>query len=263
MHGAGNDYVYLDCFEEPAPDDLPQLAAQISDRHFGVGSDGLVAIRPHTSADAEMRMYNADGSEAEMCGNALRCVAWFLRRYARVDHDAPVVHTGSGPLKCEVIESDDTTGLVRVEMGKPESETRSTPQAAAAEGLVASHFSMGNPHCVLFVPCANAAPVESLGPAIENDRSYPNRTNVGFAEISSRTQIRLRVWERGTGETLACGTGACAAAAAAIQSGQCDERVSVALPGGELQIEWPNRTGPVYLTGPVAEVFRGEWLRGG
>ncbi len=267
MHGAGNDYVYLDCFEQPIPDDLPDLAVQVSNRHFGIGADGLVLILPHRSVHSEMRMFNADGSEAEMCGNALRCVAWYLRRYGRTHHNPLTIATGQGALQCEVLEHTDTTGQVRIAMGKPRGESHLPPRAVLdsefqidGRSFAVSHVSMGNPHCVLFVPSVASAPVESLGPAIENDPSYPNRTNVGFAEVVSRNEIRLRVWERGSGETLACGTGACAAAVAAIENRLCDESIKVVLPGGELQIEWPDREGAVRMTGPVAEVFRGEWL---
>ena len=187
MHGAGNDYVYLNCFEQPAPTDLRALAIQVSDRHFGIGSDGLVVILPHSAVHAEMRMFNADGSEAEMCGNALRCVAWYLRRYGLSPHNPLTIATGRGQLSCDVLEHADTGGSVRIAMGEPRSESHLPPQAIldcdfqiAGTPVVISHVSMGNPHCVLFVDSVESAPVDSLGPAIENDPSYPNRTNVGI-----------------------------------------------------------------------------------
>ncbi len=267
MHGAGNDYVYIDCFDEPVPNNVEELARQLSNRHFGIGADGLVLILPSDQAEAEMRMFNADGSEAEMCGNALRCVAWFLRDRGYCTHDRPLITTGRGLLGAEILERRSAGGSVRINMGEPSFKlepTTSTIMPATKTPLVVNgetheytFVSMGNPHCVLFVDSVENAPVTSLGPRIEVHSDFPERTNVPFAEIVARSHIRLRVWERGTGETMACGTGACGAVVAAILNDLTDRTVAVTLPGGELQIEW-QEDGPVRMVGPVAEVFRGE-----
>lgn len=267
MHGAGNDYVYIDCFAEPVPRDFGQLARRVSDRHFGIGSDGLVLILPSDDADAEMRMFNADGSEAQMCGNALRCVAWFLRDRGLCSHDTPAIATGRGTLRAEVLERTATGGSVRIDMGEPILEPAAIPTKLnpATNAIIdidgTAHqvtcISMGNPHCVLFVDSVEAAPLQTLGPKVETHPVFPERTNVPFAQAVDRKHLRLRVWERGTGETLACGTGACAAVVAAILNDLTDRHVTVSLPGGKLQIEW-QEDGPVRMTGPVVEVFRGE-----
>lgn len=266
MHGAGNDYVYIDCFEEDIPADPAALARQVSRRHFGVGSDGLVLILPADSADAQMRMFNADGSEAEMCGNALRCVAWYLRDRKRCDQDQISVVTGRGVLTATVTHSTPCGGRVRVDMGQPLLDAASIPTSLPrAEGTLrvgsaeyeVTCVSMGNPHCVLFCPSIEEAPVETLGPQLEQHASFPARTNVEFAEVVSRTELKVRVWERGSGETLACGTGACAAVVAAVTRGLCERSVTVRLRGGTLEIAWPV-DGPVEMTGPVTEVYRGD-----
>lgn len=269
MHGAGNDYVYLDCFDEPLPANLSELARRLSDRHFGIGADGLVVILPTASADAEMRMLNADGSEAEMCGNAVRCLAWFLRSRGLSDTDRMTILTGRGPLQAELISRDETSGVVRVEMGEPILEPAVIPTTldpAIDAGVLidgqthrVTCVSMGNPHCVLLSDSTDRAPVGALGRKLEVHPAFPKRTNVGFMQVLKRDHIRLRVWERGTGETLACGTGACAAVVAGVLNNWCDRNVQVDLPGGTLQIEWP-KGDSVLMTGPVVEAFRGDWL---
>lgn len=269
MHGAGNDYVYVDCFSQPVPSDPHTLARQVSDRHFGIGGDGLVLTLPSTLADAEMRMFNADGSEAEMCGNALRCVVWFLREHGTCQSDTPTIHTGRGSHKTEIIERTSRGGRVRIDMGKPILEPNDVPTTLdpcmtarllhVGNDYEVSCVSMGNPHCVLFVDSTADAPVTTLGPQLEHHEAFPKKANIGFSQIINRSEMKLRVWERGTGETLACGTGACAAVVAAILTDRCDTNVTVHLPGGDLQIEWPNENSSVFKTGPVREVFTGTW----
>ena len=269
MHGAGNDYIYINAFDESLPGNLPNLARRVSDRHCGIGGDGLVLILPSREADAEMRMFNTDGSEAEMCGNALRCVAWFLRNRGLCDSDELTIVTPRGLLTATVLENAARTGSVRIDMGQPILAAADIP--TTLDPCVGSEItvgdsqhqvtcvSMGNPHCVLFCNSVDTAPVRELGPQLESHTAFPNKTNVGFAEISDRSNMRLRVWERGTGETLACGTGACAAVVAAVLNDLTDRSVTVSLPGGSLDIEWPEG-GSVLMTGPVAEVFHGIWL---
>ncbi|MFK7822486.1 MAG: diaminopimelate epimerase [Planctomycetaceae bacterium] len=269
MHGAGNDYIYIDCFDQSFPENATSLARQMSERRFSIGGDGVVLILPSDCADAEMRMFNADGTEAEMCGNALRCVAWFLRDRDRCGSDRMTIATGRGTLQAEILNQYERGGSVRVDMGHPilvpaEIPTTLTPCLDARieiEGTrhSVSCVSMGNPHAVLFIPSVADAPVETLGPELETHSAFPRKANIGFAELINGGEINLRVWERGTGETLACGTGACAAVVAGILTNRCDRSVIVHLPGGDLNIEWPDNAGSIFKTGPVKEVFTGEW----
>ncbi|QDV69797.1 Diaminopimelate epimerase [Rosistilla carotiformis] len=272
MQGAGNDYVYIDCFAQPTPADIDKLAIAISDRHFGVGGDGLVLIQPSEIADARMRMFNADGSESEMCGNAIRCVAKYL-----YDHDIrrmPTlnIETGVGVLKLELQVEGDRVHQVTVNMGKPILEASQVPTTILPSGSVVDEtfeidghtlsvtcVSMGNPHCVCFVESATDELVLGLGPKIEVDPRFPNRTNVEFVEVINRGELRQRTWERGAGETWACGTGASAVCAAAVLTGRADREVLIHLLGGDLRLRWDETSGEMFKTGPAVEVFSGQW----
>jgi len=263
MHGLGNDFVVFDA-RERAIDLSPAKARAIADRHFGVGCDTIVVIRPGgAEVDASIQFFNADGSESESCFNATRCVARLLfeeRGLARVK-----LSTKGGILTC----SDAGKGLVMVDMGPPRLEWRQVPLAGEVDTadfplevggatLQASAVSMGNPHCVLFVPDAEQAPVAQLGSKIETLPFFPNRTNVEFAQVLDRARIRMRVWERGVGITLACGTGACATAVAAMRRGLVGRKVELLLDGGALTIEWREPDNHVLMTGPTAMPFRGR-----
>lgn len=273
MHGAGNDYVYVDCLHQPPPKDPGRLAVAVSDRHRGIGSDGLVLILPAERADARMRMWNADGSEAGMCGNGLRCVGKYLFDRGRVAGPEMQIETGSGLRRLRVVESNGPTARVTIEMGAPILEAADIPTtlpgtppleaplALPDTPLRVSCISMGNPHCVVFVEELNDEAVLGLGPRVERHPAFPERTNVEFARVVSAEAVEMRVWERGSGETLACGSGACAVAVAGSLTGRTGRRVECRLPGGLLEVEWTT-TGPVFLTGPAVEVFRGEWPDG-
>ena len=263
MHGLGNDFVVFDA-RDTAINLTPALAKAIADRHFGVGCDTVVVIRPGgAQADASVLFYNADGSESESCFNATRCVARLLmdeRGLARVK-----LSTKGGMLTC----SDAGKGSVLVDMGPPRLDWTEVPLASQVDTLnfpldvggatvPVSALSMGNPHCVLFVPDAEKAPLTQLGPKIETLPFFPKRTNVEFAQVLDEKRIRMRVWERGVGVTLACGTGACATAVAAIRRGLTGRKVELLLDGGSLLIEWREEDGHVLMTGPTAMPFRGR-----
>jgi len=259
MQGCGNDYVYLDGFRDLLPADLPALARRVSDRHFGIGSDGLIAILPPqgAGADARTRMWNADGSEAEMCGNGLRCVGKYLYETGHARKDTLRVETGAGVLELRLVIEGGRVPRVRIVMGQPREEARAVPIKALDREFRADLISMGNPHAVIFLDGVEAFPVERYGPAIETLPRFPNRTNVEFVEARSRREARQRTWERGAGETLACGTGACAAAVAGIRAGLLDSPATIRLNGGDLAIDW--RPGsPVVMEGPAVTVFTGE-----
>lgn len=268
MQGLGNDYVFLDGIASPLPADLPSASRRISDRHFGVGGDGLIAILPGESAPVRMRMFNADGSEGEMCGNGLRAFAKYVFECGYVRDEEFDVETMAGTMRPRVLVERGRVGRVRVDMGSPRFERGSIPMTGEPSGTCidelirlggadvrATCVSMGNPHCVIFVEDVSRAPVTTLGAAIERDRTFPRRTNVSFVAVKNRRELAMRVWERGSGETLACGTGACASAVAAALTSRADREVAVHLPGGTLVIEWSDR---VFMTGPAVEVFRGE-----
>ena len=271
MHGAGNDYIYVDCFHEAPPQDIPQTAIAISDRHTGVGGDGLVLICPSEVADARMRMFNADGSESEMCGNAIRCVAKFVHDRGIAKKPELKIETGRGVLTMQL--TPGASGLinqVRVNMGSPILEAAkiptllegnpplNVPLEVAGKTIQVSCISMGNPHCVTFVDEVNDDWVLRVGPQIERHPLFPRRVNAEFIQIISRTEFIMRVWERGSGETMACGTGACAAAVAAALAGRTERTVTAHLRGGDLKLEW-SENGDVFMTGPAAEVFSGDW----
>jgi diaminopimelate epimerase len=271
MHGAGNDYVYLDCFTEPVLEPS-RLAVELSDRHFGVGGDGLILILPSEYADVRMRMFNADGSEAEMCGNGVRCVAKYAYDHGLVDRLRITVETAAGVLPLELfVSGTNRVEKVRVEMGRPRLRRREIPMTgppdqeaveielqALDRTFRATCVSMGNPHCVIFVDGLEDFPLERYGPAIENHPNFPNRTNVEFVEVISEREVRQRTWERGAGETLACGTGASAVTVAGVLTGRTARRLTNRLSGGVLEMEWAE-DGPVFMTGPAVQVFEGEY----
>lgn len=273
MHGAGNDYVYVDCFHEPVPQDVPATAIAISDRHTGVGGDGLVLICPSEVADARMRMFNADGSESEMCGNAIRCVAKFVYDRGIAKKPEMKIETGRGVLTMQL--TPGRNGLieqVRVNMGAPILESARIPTLlpgdppknvsleVAGKTIEVTCVSMGNPHCVTFVDEVNDDWVLRVGPQIERHPMFPRRVNAEFIQIVSPTEFIMRVWERGSGETMACGTGACAATVAAALTGRTGRKVTAHLRGGDLNLDWSD-SGEVFMTGPATEVFSGDWTR--
>lgn len=270
MHGAGNDYVYIDGFTQTLPKDLSALAVAVSDRHKGIGADGLIAIEPSAVADARMRIWNADGSPAEMCGNGVRCVAKYLYDRGLVQRDELTVETGRGLLTLQLWIDGGRVERVRVNMGTPIFESGHIPTTLAGDPpadapltigdktLAVTCLSMGNPHCVVFVDELNDRWVLGFGPGIERHPAFPQRVNVEFVHVISPTELLLRVWERGSGETQACGTGACAALVAGVLTGRCQRAAVCHLPGGDLELEWSD-SGDVYLTGPAVEVFTGDW----
>jgi diaminopimelate epimerase len=270
MHGAGNDYVYVNCFESVELGDVTELAIAISDRHFGVGGDGLVLICPSERADARMVMYNADGSEAEMCGNAVRCVAKFVYDHGISVKEELTIETGRGVLALQCSVTDGKVDRVRVNMDQPILKSSDIPTTLAGDPpvkvpvgvggrtLEVTCVSMGNPHAVTFVDEVNDDWVLNIGPQVEVHEAFPRRINAEFIQIVSRSEVIMRVWERGSGETLACGTGACASVVAGVLAGLLDRKVLVRLTGGDLEIEWAE-SGEVYMTGPATEVFSGEW----
>lgn len=271
MHGAGNDYVYINGFEEKVSDPR-QLAIRVSDRNFGIGSDGLILILPSTKADLRMQMFNADGSEAEMCGNGIRCVAKYAWDHGLVDKLNIRVETGAGVLPLKMFcAADNKIEKVRVNMGRPRLNRGAIPLTgdpdAQALGItleiggqtfMAWCLSMGNPHCVIFVDDCENFPVTDIGPQIETHPLFPRRTNVEFVSVISHCELRQRTWERGAGETLACGTGAAAVTVAAALSGRTGRSLINHLRGGRLELEWA-ADDSIYLTGPATEVFRGEF----
>lgn len=272
MHGAGNDYVYVEGFYQHLPDDLASLARRMSDRHFGVGGDGLIAIVPSSVADARMRMFNADGSESEMCGNGIRCVAKYLYDHGIVRKQELTIETGRGVLTLQLLlNSQGLVDRVRVDMGHPiftpdripttlpGSPPMDTPLVVDNHTFHVTCLSMGNPHCIIFTEELTDDLVLTWGPRIELHPAFPRRVNVEFVQIITPSQFRMRVWERGSGETLACGTGACAVCVAGVLTQRTARKVLAELRGGTLELEWPNDTASVLMTGPAEEVFEGIW----
>lgn len=270
MHGAGNDYIYVNCFEERPPDDLKQLAVAVSDRHKGIGSDGLILIRPSDVADARMQMLNADGSEAEMCGNGVRCVAKYVYEHGIAQKKELRVETPRGILNLQLSTSDGKVTSVRVNMGPPILKSDEIPTCLSGDPpiqaplkvdgreLKVTCVSMGNPHCVTFVDAIDDDLVLRIGPQIEHHPAFPRRVNAEFVQVLSPREAVMRVWERGSGETMACGTGACAAAVAGVLAGLTERRIQMHVRGGDLELEWA-ASGDVYLAGPAVEVFEGIW----
>ena len=274
MHGIGNDYVYVDGFTESLPEDLPALARNISHRRFGVGGDGLILILPSSDsaqADVRMQMFNADGSESEMCGNGIRCLAKYAYEHGICRQEALHVETGSGVLSLELGVQGDEVIDVRVDMGIPRLQPNEIPTTLTGEQIVLEPFvigghsfavtcvSMGNPHAVIFVKDASDDLVLALGPLIETDPRFPQRINVEFVEVLSATEVRQRTWERGSGETWACGTGASAVCVAGVLTGKTQRQIKVHLTGGDLDLYWDENSNHVFMTGTATEVFSGEW----
>lgn len=273
MHGAGNDYVYVNGFDQQLPSDLSLLAQRISHRRFGVGSDGLILILPSDHADARMRMFNADGSESEMCGNGIRCVAKYVYDHGIAKKENLKIETGAGTLALKLFPKGNLVHQVQVNMGAPKlsaneipctldtekAEILDFPWHIADRDLIITCVSMGNPHCIVFVTKLTDELVLSVGPQIEQATIFPKRTNVEFVEVISRSEVRQRTWERGSGETWACGTGASAVCVAGVLTGRTDHRIVNHLVGGDLTLEWKGRGEPVFMTGPAVEVFTGIW----
>lgn len=283
MQGLGNDYVYVDCTREElaSPADV---ARAVSDRHFGIGSDGLILIKPSKVADFYMEMYNADGSRSAMCGNGIRCVGKYVYDFGLTDKLDVSIETAAGIKYLSLRLLDGKVSEVRVNMGAPELSPEKIPttlegtrevtlngaddkvRAVLGAGLKVldkdyevSCVSMGNPHVITYVEDEKAIDIEKIGPAFENHPAFPERTNTEFIRVADRKNLYMRVWERGTGETLACGTGACACAVATMLNGLCDRAVTLHLLGGDLQIEWDAKDNVVYMTGPAVTVFTGDY----
>jgi diaminopimelate epimerase len=276
MHGAGNDYVYVDCFAESVPPNIPELARRISDRRFGVGGDGLILICPSERADAEMRMFNADGSPAEMCGNGIRCVAKYVYDHGICRSDALKIESAGKVLSLRLSVSDGVVKEVSVDMGEPILQAELIPTKLRSPGgqrapvvdvpldiagrvFPVTCVSIGNPHCVVFVDEPTDDWTLGIGPQIERDPRLPKRVNVEFVRVLDRSELVQRTWERGSGETYACGTGACAACVAGVLSERSDRAVTIHLLGGDLAIQWNDADNHVYMTGPAVEVFSGDW----
>jgi diaminopimelate epimerase len=269
MQGCGNDYIYVDCFHEKPPRDPAGLSRAISDRHFGVGSDGLILICPSERADARMRMFNGDGSESEMCGNGVRCVAKYVYEHGIARKSPLTIETGRGILTLELYADAGKVRSVRVDMGEPILQAERIPTtllgnpptnvALPQHGLTVTCVSMGNPHCVTNVDELTDGLVLGVGPRVERDPVFPKRVNVEFVKVNRPDDVSVRVWERGSGETLACGTGACAVAVAGVVTGRTQRNVTAHLPGGDLQLYWSESDNHVYMTGPAVEVFSGDW----
>lgn len=271
MEGCGNDYVYIDGERERiAPEEKPDFVRRVSDRHFGIGSDGVIFINPSTEADFEMEMYNADGTRAEMCGNGIRCVAKFVYDKGLTDKcDISVVSCGKIKY-LKLFLKDGKVDCVKVNMGAPELVAENVPVVCEKEQAVDEPItvlgkeykmtcvSMGNPHAVVFMDDVEHLKIEKIGPHFENHERFPKRINTEFVKILDRQTVQMRVWERGTGETLACGTGCCATVVACVLNGLTDETVTVKLLGGEIKITWDREENLVYMTGPATTVFEGE-----
>jgi diaminopimelate epimerase len=274
MHGIGNDYVYVNGFTEHVADPA-KTAVAVADRHFGIGGDGLIIILPSDKADVRMRMFNADGSESEMCGNGIRCVAKYSFDHGLTKNNPMRVETGRGVLTLSLVTHAGKVRDVTVDMGEPILELAKVPVdatrviRAAGEhvyqlslplgAIDATFVSMGNPHSVTFVPDVKAIELERIGPVVENHPAFPRRINAHFVQIVSRDEVIMRTWERGSGITWACGTGACAVCVAGVLTGRTNRTLLAHLPGGDLTLEWRESDGHVYMTGGATEVFNGEW----
>jgi diaminopimelate epimerase len=274
MHGAGNDYIYINAMEEGLPDDLGELAIQMSHRRFGVGADGIILIVASDKADAGMRMFNADGSESEMCGNGIRCVAKYVYDHGIARRKDLKIETGAGVLSLELeLDHRGKVDQVTVDMGAPRLLAKEIPTTLGAADQMVVHrqlevlghslhatcVSMGNPHCVIFVPEITDELVLKIGPVIELDERFPKRTNVEFVEVLARGEVRQRTWERGSGETWACGTGASAVCVAGVLTGNTDRSIINHLLGGDLKLVWDESSNHVFMTGPAREIFEGNW----
>ena len=271
MHGCGNDYIYINGFQETI-ENPSELAIQMSNRNFGVGSDGLVLILPSEVADFRMRMFNADGSEAQMCGNASRCVGKFVYDKGLTDKKTVHLETLAGIKILELNIENNQVATVKVNMGEPILEPNQIPVISKKNPVIGEKItvadkeydftcvSMGNPHAITFVEDTKSFPVENIGKVIESHEIFPERTNTEFAQVIDRNTINMRVWERGSGETLACGTGACATLVAAVLNNLTERQATLHLLGGDLYIEWDETSNHIFMTGPAVMVFDGKWL---
>ena len=269
MHGIGNDYVYVNCFEESVKNPA-EVSKFVSDRHFGIGSDGLILISPSAIADFRMNIYNADGSQAEMCGNGIRCVAKYVYDYGLTDKTEISVETLAGIKYLRLQTENGKVASVEVNMGAPILEPKEIPVAVEESPVVnvpvevkgkiyhMTCVSMGNPHAIIFMNNVKDLDIEAIGPYFENHTVFPKRTNTEFVEVLDRNTVNMRVWERGSDETLACGTGACATTVACILNDKTENEVTVHLLGGDLKIRWDREANQVYMTGPATVVFDGE-----
>ncbi|GBG56189.1 diaminopimelate epimerase [Sporomusaceae bacterium FL31] len=272
-HGLGNDFVIVNGFTEKITD-YSDAAIKVCDRHLGIGADGLVLILPSETADFEMRIFNSDGSEAEMCGNVTRCVARHVYECGLTSKTKITIETKAGIIVPELIIENGKIKTIKVDMGEPRLKRQDIPTAGLPnESLVnlplhisnniynITCVSMGNPHCVIFVDNINDIDLSSIGPQIEKHELFPRKTNVEFAQVKNEQHIRMRVWERGAGITMACGTGACATLVAAVLNNKADRKATIELDGGELIVEWNKADNHVYMSGPATEVFRGEYVQ--
>jgi diaminopimelate epimerase len=275
MHGIGNDYVYVNGFTETVVDPA-RVAREVSDRHFGIGGDGLILILPSEKADVRMRMFNADGSEAEMCGNGIRCVAKYAYDHGLSRANPMRVETGRGVLPIELHVEAGKVQYATVNMGEPILELAEIPvkvenvaksgreheyqfEIEGRDRVAAVFVSMGNPHAVMFVKDVKAVDLARIGPLVEHYLAFPKRINAHWVQTNSRSEVTMRTWERGSGITQACGTGACAVCVAGALIGKTDPKILAHLPGGDLRLEWREKDNCVYMTGPATEVFSGEW----
>lgn len=269
MQGLGNDYIYINCFSEKVVNPS-EMAKILSDRHFGIGSDGLVLIMPSETCDFKMRMFNSDGSEAEMCGNAIRCVGKYVYDNGMTQKTVIKIETLAGVKILNMKVEDEKVAMVKVDMGEPVLQPSRIPVDSEGELFVSrpvliddkefkvTCVSMGNPHAVAYVENVDKFPLEIIGPKMENNSLFPKRINAEFVEVLDRNTLKMRVWERGAGETLACGTGACAVLVSSVLNGVSERRAVVKLLGGDLIIEWNESDNHVYMTGPATKVFDGE-----
>ena len=270
MQGLGNDYVYVNCFQEKI-ENPSELSIKVSDRHFGIGADGLILIKPSDVADFEMEMYNADGSQGAMCGNGIRCVAKYVYDYGLTDKTSITENTKSGIKYLDLTIENGKAVQIRVNMGAPILEASRIPVVSSKERVInepvivdgkeyhITAVSMGNPHAVTYIDDVKGLEIEKIGPQFENHEIFPDRVNTEFVKVLDSHTVEMRVWERGSGETLACGTGACAVAVASILNGLTEEEVTVKLLGGDLKIRWDRKENLVYMTGPAEVVFDGEF----
>lgn len=269
MHGIGNDYVYVNCFEETV-DQPAEVSKFVSDRHFGIGSDGLILICPSDVADFQMVMYNSDGSRAQMCGNGIRCVGKYVHDRGLTDQECFTVETLGGIKTLRLTVENGETVSVTVDMGEPILEPRRIPVDADGETFInrkvvvdgvewsITAVSMGNPHAIVYVEDTDSLDLPRLGPSFEHHPLFPERVNTEFIQVVSDTHLKMRVWERGASETLACGTGACASLVASVLNGKCQRKATLELLGGNLEIHWDEETNHVFMTGPATFVFDGE-----
>ena len=269
MHGCGNDYVYVNGFTEKVAD-KPKAVVALSDRHFGIGSDGVIFINPSQQADFEMEMYNADGTRAEMCGNGIRCVGKYVYDHGMTDKTSITVESFGKVKYLDLTVENGKVVKVKANMGKPELTAKDVPVVSVHEQVIDEEIivkeksyrmtcvSMGNPHAVVFMDDVEHLAIEEIGPYFENHERFPNRTNTEFVQVIDDSHVKMRVWERGTGETLACGTGCCATAVACVLNRLTGEHVTVQVLGGEIEIYWDQKENLVYMTGPAVTVFEGE-----